>query len=168
MSSIELAPADLYEGWRVVQPLHEAWRNILRRCEDPTSKRYADWGGRGIKVHEPWHDFRVFVEDVLAEIGPRPEGRYPSGMPRYTLDRRNNNGHYEPGNIQWATAFVQVRNRRTTRKLQVIPDEQLGRVLVLGETEPISDGTLPSGAPRLHRAVKVCCMECGTVRLMSM
>jgi hypothetical protein len=34
----------------------------------------------------------------------------------YSLDRINNNGHYEPGNLRWATQTQQVCNARLKRK----------------------------------------------------
>jgi hypothetical protein len=49
----------------------------------------------------------------LAAIGPRPS-------PQHSLDRYpNNDGHYEPGNVRWATRAQQGRNLRTNRILQV-------------------------------------------------
>lgn len=86
----------------VGRDLFNTWRMEMRRCHDETDSRYADWGGRGVTVHEPWHDFDVFEREVLEEIGPRPKG--------LTLDRIDNNGHYEPGNIRWATLQEQQRN----------------------------------------------------------
>lgn len=42
-------------------------------------------------------------EEFLAELGPRPEGK--------SLDRIDPLGHYEPGNVRWATVLEQARNR---------------------------------------------------------
>ena len=55
-------------------------------------------------VYEPWHDPRVFITWIEANLGPRPE--------RMTLDRVNVNGNYEPGNVRWATWAQQRANRR--------------------------------------------------------
>jgi hypothetical protein len=85
---------------------------MLRRCENPAAHNYHLYGGRGIRVHGPWHDLATFIADIEAEIGPQPEGRHPSGVPLYTFDRIDNDGHYEPGNVRWATAKEQVANRR--------------------------------------------------------
>jgi hypothetical protein len=42
-------------------------------------------------------------EEFLAEVGPRPTGM--------TLDRIDPMGHYEPGNVRWATVEQQAKNR---------------------------------------------------------
>ena len=73
---------------------------MIRRCTKPNVSRYADYGGRGIKVCAEW----VFFENFLRDMGERPEGM--------TLDRINPDGHYEPGNCRWATASVQRINQR--------------------------------------------------------
>lgn len=96
-------------------PLLRLWYRILRRCENPAAHNYYLYGGRGIRVCERWHDLSAFIADIEAEIGPQPEGRYPSGRPVYSFDRIDNDGNYEPGNVRWATAKEQVANRRPNR-----------------------------------------------------
>jgi hypothetical protein len=76
---------------------------MISRCSNPNNKRHADYGGRGIKVCERWQGDHGFV-NFLADIGPPPAGK--------TLDRINNDGHYEPGNVRWATAKEQRANQR--------------------------------------------------------
>lgn len=85
-------------------PEYRAWSNMMTRCYNAKNKSYADYGGRGITVCERWREsFVAFLADV---------GRKPSGT---TLDRIDNDGNYEPGNVRWASYFVQARNRRDTR-----------------------------------------------------
>jgi hypothetical protein len=84
--------------------LFDTWRRMLDRCENPQHPHYRNYGGRGITVCGRWHDLKMFILDVERLIGPRPAGM--------TLDRTNNDGNYEPGNIRWATAKQQCANRR--------------------------------------------------------
>jgi len=84
---------------------YKAWRNMMQRCYNPNIKDYRNYGNRGINVHMPWHRFQKFIADRDAEIGPRPS-------PRHSLDRIDNDGNYEPGNIRWATPPEQARNKR--------------------------------------------------------
>lgn len=94
-------------------PLYNTWRGILDRCENPACARYHDYGGRGIKVCERWHDVRLFIEDIERTIGPRPEGLTASGKRAlYSLDRVRNEGNYELGNVRWVTWHVQRLNSR--------------------------------------------------------
>ena len=70
------------------------------RCDNPNHKAYHNYGGRGVTVCPQWYDFNTFARDV----GPAPRG--------LTLDRINNSGNYEPGNVRWTTPQVQARNSR--------------------------------------------------------
>jgi hypothetical protein len=82
---------------------YHAWRDMRRRCSDPSSADWVRYGGRGITVCSRWDRF----EDFLADMGQRPDG--------VTLDRINNEGNYEPGNCRWTTWHEQVHNRRSNR-----------------------------------------------------
>ena len=90
-------------------PEYKVWNALLQRCYNPRNKRYTDYGGRGVTVCDDWrHDFASF----LAYVGPRPS-------PRHSIDRKDNERGYEPGNVQWSTGKEQMRNRRVTRYFEV-------------------------------------------------
>lgn len=76
------------------------------RCYNLKDTRYADWGGRGIKVCDRW---RESFTSFLADMGEKPA--------KHTLDRRDNNGDYEPSNCRWAVAKTQNRNKRNNRQV---------------------------------------------------
>jgi hypothetical protein len=69
---------------------------------------YQNYGGRGISYHPQWRDFRQFEQYILDNLGKKPSRAH-------TLDRIDNDGDYEPGNIRWATHSQQVNNRRIFR-----------------------------------------------------
>jgi len=86
-------------------PTYVSWMAMKARCNNPKHEAYARYGGRGIKVCGEWmHDFAAFLRDV----GERPSTDYQ-------LERIDNNGNYEPGNVRWATRVEQWRNRSTNR-----------------------------------------------------
>jgi hypothetical protein len=70
---------------------------MKQRCSNPKNNRFNRYGGRGITFCERWKNFDNFYFDM----GERPPGT--------TLDRRNDDGNYEPNNCRWATAEVQKR-----------------------------------------------------------
>jgi hypothetical protein len=101
-------------GW-ARHPLYGTWHGIVQRCENPAHPAYEAYGARGIRIFDRWHDVGAFITDVECEIGPRPDGRTKAGWPLYTLDRIDNDGNYEPGNVRWATAQEQATNKRPRR-----------------------------------------------------
>lgn len=84
---------------------YRTWFHMRERCNDPNYPRYADYGGRGIKVCARWAKFENFFADM---------GRRPS--PKHSIDRIDNDGDYEPSNCRWATAAQQMSNQRRQRR----------------------------------------------------
>jgi len=78
---------------------------MLQRCLNQKSAHFSDYGGRGITVCEEW---RTNFVAFFSHIGKRPS-------PRHSLDRIDNNGHYEPGNVKWSTQKEQCQNLRRNR-----------------------------------------------------
>jgi hypothetical protein len=88
--------------------LYNRWCNIKQRCLNPCNPRFKDYGGRGITIHPEWLDFKTFRDAIFMEIGPCPS-------PEHTLDRTDNNGNYQPGNLRWSTVREQNNNQRVNR-----------------------------------------------------
>ena len=101
--------------------VYRAWQSMKTRCYNKNAERcYKYHGAREIKVWDGWiNDFEAFY----AHIGEPP-------TPNHTVDRMKNDGHYEPGNVRWATQAEQMSNRRqwvkknTKRRLSPFQDPQ--------------------------------------------
>lgn len=89
------------DGARIHLPEYSVWRGMKQRCFNTRSKAYGNYGGRGITICERWLTFENFLEDM---------GRRPSAD--HEIDRKNNNGNYEPGNCHWIPGKFQARNTR--------------------------------------------------------
>lgn len=88
-------------------PEYKAWTALRNRCSNPNNPGYINYGGRGITVCERWqgeHGFENFFEDM---------GRKPT--PKHSIDRKENDGNYEPENCRWATKLEQTHNRRCSK-----------------------------------------------------
>jgi hypothetical protein len=93
------------DGCESQTPEYAAWRRAIDRCTNPNNKKYKYYGGRGIKVCARWMEsYEAFLADV---------GRKPS--PELSIDRIDNDGDYEPGNVRWGTSEQQNNNRRSHR-----------------------------------------------------
>ena len=85
---------------------YRAWRNMRQRCLNPKVPNYHRYRGRGIKVCKEWSQFERFIEDM---------GLKPS--PDRSLERRDNNGNYEPNNCYWASRDDQENNKERSVKI---------------------------------------------------
>jgi len=88
-------------------PEYRTWQRILARCGNPNYPHYEIYGGRGIKVCERWKDS---FTDFVTDMGQRPDGKY-------SIDRIDVDGDYEPSNCRWANIEQQQNNRRNNRSL---------------------------------------------------
>lgn len=103
-------------------PLYNTHRLMMSRCYDDQDPNYKDYGARGILVCDRWHDLRNYVSDV-------PEKPFAEAQ----LDRIENDGNYEPGNVRWVTGKQNCRNRRGN-----VMVEHDGRVMTLAEKSEIT------------------------------
>jgi hypothetical protein len=80
------------------------WWGMKQRCSNPKHKDWKYYGGRGIKVCDKWWEsFWAFMRDL---------GRRPTDGGYWSLNRTDNDGNYEPGNVKWDTAYEQAWNQR--------------------------------------------------------
>ena len=114
---------------------YQIWSGMKSRCHNSNNTAYRNYGARGISVCLEWRQsFKTFLDHV----GFRPIGT--------TLDRINNDGNYEPGNVRWATKSEQMANTRTSKNLPVRLVDRLIQQLA----------KLPPQHSSYHRARKLC------------
>ncbi|PKH09828.1 hypothetical protein [Planomicrobium sp. MB-3u-38] len=88
--------------------LYSIWRNMKQRCFNPKATKYNRYGGRGITVCEDW---RVYINFHRWAV----ENGYQD---THTLDRKNGDGNYEPGNCQWVPVAIQNLNKSDNRVIE--------------------------------------------------
>jgi len=86
--------------------IYRIWSNMRSRCENNSIPAFSRYGGRGIKVCDRWFTFQNFLDDM---------GEPPTS--KHSIERRNNDGDYEPSNCRWATPTEQNNNKRSNHLL---------------------------------------------------
>ena len=90
--------------------IHCIWGGMNERCYHENHVSYANYGGRGIAIHEEWrNDYYSFQKWALSN-------GYEEHL---TIDRINNNGNYEPSNCRWATSKEQANNMSSNRLITI-------------------------------------------------
>ena len=92
-----------FKDGRTKHPLYGTWRQMISRCENPKNLKYQNYGGRGIKVCNEWHNFWSFAKWSESH-------GYSSNL---TIDRINTNWNYEPNNCRWVSWDIQSNNKNS-------------------------------------------------------
>jgi hypothetical protein len=109
-------------------PLYGVWSSVKQRCNPAFKDKFEGWAGRGIKICDRWANS---FEHFLVDMGERPSADHQ-------IERKDNDGDYEPGNCIWATRTEQMRNMRRNRIVTFN-----GREMTL--TEAIKECGIPGG-----------------------
>lgn len=87
--------------------LYRIWSDMKRRCLNPTRGEFPQYGGRGIGLYPEWMNYEAFHKWAMAN-------GYAKNL---TLDRRDNDGNYEPSNCRWISLKAQQYNKRDNHLL---------------------------------------------------
>ncbi len=123
---------------RKYHPVYRIWQAILQRCENPDHNQYKNYGGRGIKVCDEWHDAVIFINWALTH-------GWQEGL---SIDRIDNDKGYSPDNCRWVTQKEQQRNRRNNHLIAF--DGKTQTVVQWAEEMNISPQTLYSRINQCH------------------
>ncbi len=88
--------------------LYTKWSGMISRCEDSKGASYRHYGGRGITVCQEWRKSFVAFRDWALANG------YREGL---TIERKDVNGNYEPGNCTWIPRAQQAHNKQSSQRL---------------------------------------------------
>jgi hypothetical protein len=108
-------------------PTRNSYTSMMQRCFRTGNKDYPNYGARGITVCKRWQGPKGFA-NFLKDMGDRPRGK--------TMDRRDVNGNYAPGNCRWATDHMQRMNKRNSKANKPAASPQADVATFTGVEEP--------------------------------
>lgn len=114
------------------KPFQVRFNWIRAVCNCPTHPDYDHYGGRGIQM--AWSTYQEFEHYILTHLG-KPTTK------RNILGRRDVNGHYEPGNIYWATSEEKSNNGHKNNVMITTPQGPM-TVTIASKTFKINIYTL--------------------------
>lgn len=129
-------------------PMYRLWACIKHRLKHQPS--YA-----GIRMCEEWANEFTKFEAYIESLGPKPS-------PQHTLDRKDPNGHYEPGNVRWADKTTQSVNRRNSM-LRGITERSLVKVGEKYDRLTVLEVFVERRYDRNWYSARVQC-DCGTIK----
>lgn len=89
--------------------LYKIWIGMRKRCLNPKSYNYSNYGGRGIAVCDDWMSYENFRDWAVSN-------GYSDSL---SLDRKNFDGDYSPDNCRWITTKEQNNNRRSNKYIEI-------------------------------------------------
>lgn len=103
--------------WQITHGLsatnfYRRWCAINQRCNNPNTKQYTDYGGRGIKIE--WTSFEQFRDDMFESFQKHID---EFGKNNTQIERMDNNGNYSKQNCYWTTRANQMRNTRNNHMI---------------------------------------------------
>lgn len=136
------------------EKIYHIWEAMKRRCDNPHTEKFSQYGGRGIKYINKWKEFSEFYQWAIS-------AGYKIGL---SIDRINVNGNYEPSNCRWVTMKDQQSNKRNNHLicyngktktlsqwaelLEIYPSSLLGRISRHGIDGALSMGVNKGGTHR--------------------
>lgn len=132
--AVELAKERYTTHGLTKEPVYAVWNMMRQRCQVPTNKQYADYGGRGITVSDDWQTFEGFFKDM----GDQP---FKGAM----LERVDNDGPYSRENCVWADRKTQNNNKRSN-----VLWEYKGKMLTMLELAELSGLNVHTLRSRLY------------------
>lgn len=90
--------------------LYTVWHNIKARCSNLRRPDYKYYGGRGIRVCDEWKNDFIFFRNFALANG------YKEGL---SIDRIDNDGDYEPLNVQFITLSENIAKANKLRGTRI-------------------------------------------------
>lgn len=95
--------------------IYRIYRDMVRRCYQPTRKSYERYGGRGIYICDEWYTPGVDGSPGFAEFMRwSMVNGYNDSL---SIDRIDNDGPYAPWNCRWVDMITQQNNKSTNRHI---------------------------------------------------